>query len=268
MTMQYTRNMTWKVIIYLFLGLSLTGCDSTTPIEKPELLIYCGITMAHPISEIAALVEKEKNVKITISQGGSEDLYRSLSASRKGDLYLPGSASYRERHLKEGLLGDFVHVGYNQAALIVKKGNPRGLNNDLKNLISKDIAVVIGYAETGSIGRETKRILENTGIYKDVLKNVVYLTTDSRNLNRAVREGDADVIINWRATAFFKENEPHMEVIDLSPSQAKPKKLLLNQLAFSKYPVIGRYFMDVAASEKGQAIFRKYGFLDNSAQIN
>ena len=260
----------WRFWLGLAIVVVLSACDtgSKNAATRPELLIYCGITMAHPIKEIAAIVEQEKGVKISISQGGSEDLYKSLSTSRKGDLYLPGSASYRTRHLEEGLLGDYVHVGYNQAALIVKTGNPKGVNNDVNQLVRKDIGVVIGNADTGSIGRETKRILTKVGIYEQVLENSVFLTTDSRNLNRALRDNDADLIINWRATAFFRENRDFMEVIDLDSELAEPKKLLLNQLTFSKYPDIGRYFMDYAASEMGQKIFRKYGFIDNTVNFN
>jgi molybdate transport system substrate-binding protein len=258
-----------KKTIVALLALILVACGSEQQeASKPELLIYCGITMAHPIQEIASIVEREKGVKILVNQGGSEDLYKSLAASRKGDLYLPGSASYRERHLEEGLLGDFVHVGYNQAAMIVNNGNPKKLTNDLNQLTRKDIGVVIGNAKTGSIGRETKRILDAVGIYQEVLENSVFLTTDSRNLNRAIRDGEADVIMNWRATAFFEENRDLMEIIDLDPKLAKPKKLLINQLTFSKYPEIARYFMDYAASPKGQEIFRKYGFIDNSAKFD
>lgn len=258
-----------KLLLNLLLLPLLVACDMGTGSDKakPELLVYCGITMAHPISEIAAIVEKEKGAKIVITQGGSEDLYKSLSASRKGDLYLPGSASYINRHMEEGLLGDYVHIGYNQAAIIVKKGNPHGFVNDLNQLTRKDISVVIGNANTGSIGRESKRILDKMGIYHPVLENTVFLTTDSRNLNRALREDEADIILNWRATAFFEENREYMETIDLDPELAKPKRLLLIQLVFSKHPEISRYFMELAASPKGQAIFRKYGFFDNSTQF-
>ncbi len=248
--------------VWVWLILLLAGCDAEPAKEsrQPQLLIYCGITMAHPIKEIAAIVEKQKNIKILITQGGSEDLYRSLALSRKGDLYLPGSASYRKRHLDEGLLGDSVEVGYNQLAMMVRKGNPRRVKNDLRELLRKDIAVVIGNAQSGSVGRESKRVLEAAGIYDQVLDNTVYLTTDSRNLNRAVREQEADLILNWRATAFFDENREAMEVIDLDAKLATPKQLLINQLVFSRYPALSRYFMDFAASAEGQAIFRKYGF--------
>jgi molybdate transport system substrate-binding protein len=37
---------------------------------------------------------------------------------------LPGEPSYRAQHLAEGLLGDFATVGYNQMAIMVRKGNP------------------------------------------------------------------------------------------------------------------------------------------------
>ena len=252
----------------LAVALALSGCGGGPDSAPKELLLYCGITMAHPMSEIAQEFERDHNVRITISQGGSEDLYQSLKASGKGDLYLPGSASYRKRHLEEGLLGEFVPVGYNQASLVVPKGNPKELDADLNHLTRADLAVVICNPESGSIGRETKRILEGAGIYQQVLDNSAYLTTDSRNLNRALKRGDADVILNWRATAFFGENRDRMEVIDLDPAKAKPKKLLLNLLTFSSNPEEARAFMELAASERGQAIFRKYGFIDNQARFD
>ncbi len=59
-----------------------------------------------------------------------------------------------------------------------------------------------------------------------------------------------------------------MDVIDLDPKQAKPKKLLLNLITFSAHPEMSREFMKFAASEQGQAIFRKYGFIDNSVQFD
>ncbi len=256
------------VTVLLALNLGACGDSVDQSAAQRELLLYCGITMAHPMTEIARLVEQEQGVKITITQGGSEDLYQSLKSSRQGDLYLPGSASYRKRHLEDGLLGDYVHIGYNQAALMVTKGNPKQVQPDVKSLLRDDLAVVICNPESGSIGRETKRILDQAGIYSSVLEKSVYLTTDSRNLNAALKNGDADLILNWRATAYFKQNKEHMDVLDLDPAQAKPKKLLLNILSFSRYPEVARYFMELAASERGQAIFRRYGFLDKDMQVD
>ena len=38
---------------------------------------------------------------------------------------------------------------------------------------------------------------------------------------------------------------------------------LLIQLSFSKNPALAGKFIDFVASPEGQAVFRKYGFLDN-----
>ncbi len=248
--------------------LSVAGCSDTPQqqTQKPDLLIYCGITMVNPVKEIAALLEPQLGVHFVITQGGSEDLYQSLKAAGKGDIYLPGSASYREKHLAEGLLGDYKHVGYNQAALFVRKHNPLHLTDDLSQLADEKLKVVIGEPDSGSIGRETRRILQSAGIYDQVRQNSVYLATDSRNINYSLKSGDADISINWRATGFFNENSAEISVIDLSADIAKPKKLLMNLLVFSQYPEKARVLMDYAASAEGQAIFRKHGFLDNSMQ--
>ncbi len=205
------------------LGLLAACTEEAEVSEKHQMLIYCGITMVHPMREIADIVEKERGVKIAISQGGSEDLYQSLKASKVGDLYIPGSESYRSKHLNEGLLGDYVHVGYNKAALFVAKGNPKKIDDRVENLARKDLAVVIVNPESGSIGRETKLILDEIGIFDKVFENSSFLTTASRNLNQALKSGEADLVMNWRATGFFAENVGHMYVIDIDPALSRPK---------------------------------------------
>jgi molybdate transport system substrate-binding protein len=90
---------------------------------------------------------------------------------------------------------------------------------------------------------------------------------DSRAINLALKRGDADVALNWRATAFFPDNAPQIDVIDLDPTVAKPQALLLNLLTFSKNSAMASRFMAYAASSEGQAVFRKFGFLDNSKPL-
>ncbi len=253
---------TFFVLIFSII-LTLSACDNTseTDASKPELLIYCGITMVYPIREIADSFEKQHNVKIIISQGGSEELYQNLKSSHQGDLYLPGSDSYRIRHMKDGLLGHDVEVGFNQAVIMVAKNNPKNVTSNLNDLLRNDLNVVIASPELGSIGRETQTILTKKGIYNEVLKNTVYQSVDSRTLNRALKSGDADVIINWKATAFFKNNINFIETISLSPEEAKLKRLTLNFLKFSKYPQLARQFMAYTHSPFGLSIFKKYGFV-------
>lgn len=240
---------------------------SCLPVKAQEqnLLIYCGITMVRPITELSRLFEQRENIRITISQGGSEDLYQSAKKSKLGDLYLPGEPTYRAKHMPEGLLGDYKVIGYNQMALFVQKGNPKRLKGDANELLRKDVTVIIGNAESGSVGQETKAMLDNVGIYPKVVAKAASLMPDSRAINLAMKRGEADATLNWRATAFFPDNATHIEAINLDPKIAKPQALLLNQLTFSKNPALSRKFIDFVASEEGQSVFRKHGFLDSKA---
>lgn len=256
-----------RYLSILVLGLGALPAPVAAQASKPELLLYCGITMVRPMTEIAHNFEKRENVKISIAQGGSEDLFQSARKSGVGDWYLPGEPSYREKHLKEGLFAEHTVVGYNQMALMVAKGNPKGVKADPRELLRKDLIAIIGNAESGSVGKEAKDILDGMGIYPKVIKQIAFLSPDSRSLVNAMKKGEADVTMNWRATGFFPDNMAKIDVIDLDPKLAKPQALLLIKLKSSKHGDLARRFMDFAASEEGQASFRKYGFLDNKTLI-
>jgi molybdate transport system substrate-binding protein len=245
----------------LALGVATTGWLAPAG-AADGLLVYCGITMVRPMTEIARLLESRDGVRVQIAQGGSEDLYQSLKKSRVGDLYLPGEPSYRDKHLGDGLLGEFRTVGYNQMALFVAKGNPRRVEPTLQSLLRKDLVVVIGNARSGSVGQETRAMLEAAGLYEQVLEKAAFLMPDSRAITLSLKRAEADLALNWRATAFFPDNAPHMDVVDLPEQVAPPQALLLNQLTFSRQPAQARRFIELAVSPEGQAIWRRYGFLD------
>ncbi len=250
----------------LFLSIALLlSVPAFAQSTKSELLLYCGITMVRPMTEIAQAFEKREGVKINIAQGGSEDLYQSAKKSGAGDWYLPGEPSYYQKHLKEGLFGEHVTVGFNQMALMVQKGNPKRIKPDPKELLRKDLVAIIGNAESGSVGQEAKTILDGMGIYPQVIKQAAFLAPDSRSLVNAMKEGEGDITMNWRAVGFFPDNASKIDVIDLDSKLAKPQALLLIQLKSSKNVALAKRFMSYAAGDEGQSIFRKHGFLDNGA---
>lgn len=250
--------------------LVLTGCGEPKESkvaqskEQPELLFYVGITMIKPMTELSNRFERAEGVKIKILQGGSEDLYQSAKNSKAGDLYMPGSLSYRTKYLDEGVLEkDAVFVGYNKAALMVPKGNPKGIDTNLNVLLDPRYKTVLCNPESGSIGYETKKILTNAGIYNDSMAKAVYLTTDSRNLINAIKQGDADVILNWRATAFWEGNKGIVDVLELPETTAPKDVLVLTLLKSSHHPDIVRKFMNYAKSKEGREVFYAFGFLND-----
>lgn len=241
----------------------LTGCvDNEKPAVQKELLIYCGITMISPMSEIAEIIEEQENCKIIITKGGSGNLLDSIRVNQVGDLYLPGSDSYIETCIDEGLITESVHVGYNKAAIMVQKGNPKNISANLTSFLNDSYIIYLGNPDSGSIGKETKKIFENYGIWENVSSNVAQLTTDSKDLTGCLIDNTADIVINWYATATWEENEPYIDAIAISEDYATKKKLVLGLLTTSKYPEIAREFMNYASSDAGKEIFNKYGLYD------
>jgi molybdate transport system substrate-binding protein len=209
------------------------------------------------------LFEKQEKISIAIAQGGSEDLYQSAKKSRLGDLYLPGEPVFRVRHQPEGLLGEYRGLGFNQMAMMVNKGNPKKVKPDLKELLRKDLAVVLGSSESGSVGVEAHRILTQAGLYSRVAARVQMLP-DSRSIMAAMRRGEADVTMSWRATGYFPDTAAHVDVLDLPPKVAPPQELQLTLLTFSKNKAMALKFMEFASGPQGQEIFRRYGFITAS----
>lgn len=231
--------------------------------SKSTLIFYCGITMVKPMQEIVKIIEKKHNCTIKIMQGGSKNLYKSLKLSQKGDLYLPGSKSYLTKNEKDGFLSYKKYIGYNKAAIFVQKGNPKNIKN-LSSLVDENIATVLCNPKSGSIGKHGKSIItkfKDQEFFEDSFDMSVEIGTDSRNLNKALIDKRADMTINWRATGFWKENAPFIDIIEIDNKYAPKKQLVLALLSFSKYPDIAKDLIDFAASKDGQKIMKKFGFL-------
>ena len=241
-------------------GLLAGGCKEEG--SPPELLIYCGITMHAPMSEIAKIIEEREHCRILITKDGSGNLLSAIESSGVGDLFLPGSEGYMNTCLEKGLVSDTVLVGYNKAAMMVQKGNPKQITADLHHLVNPAYVVVLGSPETGSIGKETKRILDKKGIFDEAIAMAHMLTTDSKDLVRVLKDKEADIVVNWYATSTWSENVEYIDALPIDEQYAEKKKLVLGLLKSSRRPEIARKFMEFASSEEGHALFEKYGLYE------
>lgn len=248
--------------------LLLCSCDTqpepkgTQHPEKPsrEILVYSGMTMIQPITELAALVEHEKNCKVRISYGESEWIKNTAMTSRTGDILFPGTSSFLQPLIQDGSITKTLTVGQNRIALMVQKGNPKQVKPDLTELLREDLMIVIGAPDAGAIGHETRNSLTRLGIYDQVINKALYLAPDSKGLSQALRSTDADVVVNWRAAGSFKDNLQHLDTIALPDEQAESHPLVMGLLNFNQQKDLAEYFMARADSEAGRAIFKKYGF--------
>jgi molybdate transport system substrate-binding protein len=248
------------IMIALVLGvLLLPSCDNENHHNRKELLVYCGITMIRPMTEIKEIIEKQENCHIEITKGGSGNLLKAIEQSHIGDLYIPGSSSYILSAYEKDLIQDTVTVGENRLAFMVQKGNPMKIQPEVKSLINKDYYVVIGNPNSGSVGKATKKLLVSEGVFEEVEQNAIRFTTDSKDLSMALINREADLVVNWYATYTWDNNSDYMDLLEVPGLEITKEKLVLAQLKSSQYPDIAQKFMLFAKSTQGQAIFEKYG---------
>ncbi len=216
--------------------------------------------MAQPVRKVADLIEQQENCVVKIIINGSGALYRSIKINQQGDLFLSGTESYIEKSIQEKLVIETVSVGFNRAVFIVAKGNPLDIPADLHALLNCDYRTVLGAPDSGSIGKETEKLLTQAGIYDQALSNSLHLASDSRDLEKAITGNTADLVLNWRATAMWPENKKHMDILSLDKKIAQPHSLILGLLSFANQPEIARRFMALASSPQGHKFFVAYGF--------
>ncbi|WP_173292284.1 molybdate ABC transporter substrate-binding protein [Thiosulfativibrio zosterae] len=249
-------------------ALGLSACDQSsedkTAQNKPELLLYCGITMVPPLKKMAEAFEANTGIKVIITQGGSQDLYEALKFSQKGDLYLPGSTAYYDKNKADGFFTQRAFLGFNRMALVVAKGNPKNLTADLAQLTDTKLSVILCDPKSGSVGQATQKLLKKVGLEEAAYKNATYIATDSRRINEAFKHQEADISINWQATTTWEANQPYVQAIELPDDLAQPRRLEISGLSFSKHPAEAQQFMDFAASAAGLKIMKDYGFFNEA----
>jgi len=245
-----------KILLLFLLGLGARA-------DAAELLFYCGITMVPAVMEAKGTFEKENNCTIRIIQGGSRDLCKVIETTRKGDLFLPGDRRFVDQCSHKGDLIYTRTIGYNRLALFVTKNNPHRIKN-LDDLCRPDLLTILGNPATSSVGKAAEETLLRYGgkaFLDQVQHNLGFYAVDSRDLNRFLFAHQADVGLNWVASAYANgQKREAIEFIPIFPLYAPVHDLTIGLLRYSEHPDLARAFIDYLVSPRAKAIFKQYGF--------
>jgi len=228
-----------------------------------ELIVYCENTMLNIVLDLKQAFEQQYDCTVVIQNDNSKNLMGIIQYSAVGDLYIPSTAhSFEDFYDQTGQqLTDSLFIGYNHLVFMVKKGNPKhfsGYSSQLRN--KGNFAVILANAESSDLGYETKRFLKQQRIYDKVLKNAVSLTSDSKGLIRALKEDQADVVINWKSNLFVNKNRNYVDVIVPQSSFNTELPVYATVLSCSKEPVLARAFLKMASSHFNEPKLSQYGF--------
>jgi molybdate transport system substrate-binding protein len=234
------------------------GSGQTEDDQTQSLLLYCAAGIRPPVAEIAALFTRRTGVPVVVDYAGSEVLLSKIRLTRRGDLYMPGDRHYVDQAAAEGMILSRRSVSCFVPAILVGKGNPRGIRR-LEDLFEPGVRLGLGNPEACAIGRQCRKIFEKNGFDRErVEKNLVFQSLTVNELGLQIQAGSLDATIVWDAIA-----RPHAargEVIAIPAERNIVSAIDVGVLSFANRAESARRFVGLLVSGEGKTIFRSHGY--------
>jgi molybdate transport system substrate-binding protein len=247
-----------SMIAMAFLVLTGTIPGSVSQGEEAEsIMVYSGAGMRKPMDEIGVVFQRKYGTRVTYNYAGSNALLSQMELTRRGDAYMPGAAMYIEVATEKGLVDYQQRVCYHIPIITVPKGNPANITR-LEDLANPGVKLIFGDPDAAACGKVAKKILEKNGIYEAAWANVIATLPTMNEVMMQIAMGQADASINWWDTVKTVED---IDVVEIPAAQNDIKIVPIGVTTFSENPETAKKFVEFCASDKGKAIFEKYGFI-------
>ncbi len=248
---------------FWLLVLGFWGMVGQGAFAEKSLLIFAGAASRPPTEEVAQAFESKTGIKVDLVFGGSGYVLSQMLLSRRGDLYFPGSSDYMELAKRKGAVLPETEriVAYLVPAIIVRKGNPKGIHS-LKDLLRPGLRIAIANPEGVCVGAYAVEIVEKNLSPAEKAafrRNLVNYTGSCAKTVAAVSLGAVDAVLGWRVFAYW--DPKRLEVIPLKPEEIiRVGYLPIAVSRFTRHRPLAEAFIKFLLSSEGKAIFRRYHY--------
>lgn len=231
---------------------------------KETIVVYTGAGISPPMDEIAKNFEKKYNCKVECSYKGSGCLLADITIGKRGDVYMPGELFFMKQAIDRGFIKKYRNAAYWTPVIITPRNNPKNIRN-LQDLTKPGVRVALGDDKAAAIGRYSKNMLENLGLFDKIKKNQVYTSLTVNELAVAVKLGHADASIVWAATAVLINKDCRIILIPEAFKSSTP--IPIGVLKFTKNPKLSEKFVEYVCSDEVKGIFEKHGYFTSQDNI-
>ena len=173
-------------------------------------------------------------------------------------MYLPGDTYYVQQAETEGLLAETATVCYLVPVILVRQGNPKGIQA-LPDLLQAGVKVGLGDAQACAIGRNCEQIFQRAGIDSQAIADhVAFRSLTVNELGTNVSLGALDAAIVWDAVAASFAGKT--EVVAIPPEQNAVSTVAVGVLRSCRQPELARQFVALLTAAEGQAVFARHHY--------
>jgi molybdate transport system substrate-binding protein len=217
-----------------------------------EIKVFAAASLTAAFNELGPQFSAANGgTRVTFNFAGSQALATQIQQGAPADVF--ASADLNNMDKVKDLVGTPQNFASNLLAIVVEKGNPRGIKT-LDDLASSDVKVVLA-AEEVPAGRYAKQILDQAGVkvtpvsQEDNVKGVATKVS--------LGEADAGIVYVTDVTAGGDK----VEGVDIPKEQNVTATYPIATVKASKAQDKAQAFMDLVLSDQGQQVLAKYGFL-------
>jgi molybdate transport system substrate-binding protein len=238
-------------------ALALAGCGGDEPsggssAAPGELKVFAAASLTAAFSELGErFTAASGGTKVTFNFAGSQALATQVQQGAPADVF--ASADTTNMDKVRDLVGTRQPFASNLLAIVVEKGNPRGVRT-LGDLASSDLKVVLA-AEEVPAGRYAKQVLDRAGVRVQAVSqedNVKAVVTKV-----SLGEADAGIVYVTDVTAGGDK----VEGVDIPQDQNVVATYPIATVKASRAQDQAQAFLDLVLSAEGQRVLEEHGFL-------
>lgn len=255
-----------KIILRTLLAVAAGGALLYLAFGRPDrrpsepVQVFCAAGAKTPVLRLARRFTDKTGERIELRYGGSGDLLRDITETRAGDLFIATDLSFINMAAGKGLTGDTALLASHRPVIAVQKSNPKNIRFP-DDLLKPLLRVALGDPEQTAIGRQSRNLLFDLGLWDAVEKQVRdrgAFFEAAPEIASAVDGGSADAGIVWSSVAA---QYPDIAIVRISAAEAGPPAVTAAAVLVNGRRSDGAVrFMQYLQSEAGRAEFRRAGF--------
>ncbi|MGA1847456.1 molybdate ABC transporter substrate-binding protein [Deferribacter abyssi] len=238
-----------KKIIFIFLILP-------SVVFSYEIYFYVAASMTKPAKEVVRKFNSQSKVDhIILITGGSGQLLNKIIFSKKGDVYLPASKSFKDKAEKAGIVLETISFLYQTPVFGLSEIGEREIKS-FEDLAYKEVRIALGNPKTMALGKiyEDIKIKMPKNLASGIEKNMVVLALNVSQIVNYLKTNTVDAGIIFDSVARVNS----FTYLKFPDNYAEKDVASINLLKFSKDMEKVKRFISFLVKNKD--VFKKYGF--------
>lgn len=222
-----------------------------------ELYAYVGAGLRPPVDALIAAFKAETGITVMAEYAGSGQLLARFNETGKGDIFLPGATTFTDKLAAAGKIASVTPLVVHGPVVAVAKSKA-GEIKTFADLAKPGVRLGLGDPAAMALGRTAEQILDASGIGDAVRKNVTVRTATVRQLTLYVVDGNIDAAIVGGADLATVHDK--LVAVPIPAEWFQPDFVPVAVLTTAAEPEAAKRFAAFLASDKGLAVFERYGF--------